>query len=197
MNNNDTITKSQLAAYKPTTAYVGTSWAVMLVGVVAYLLGLWNAQTMLLNEKGYYFAVLALGLYSAISLQKTLRDRTEGIPTTNLYYLISWVALALSIILIALGLMNATGLSLSEKGFFMMAFTMSLFAAVTIQKNTRDEAQIRTLTAPMISGDDSINNEATSEVTSNGNTTKISHSAPPETSKSLFGAVKSRMDSSE
>ena len=84
MNNNDTITKSQLAAYKPTTAYVGTSWAVMLVGVVAFLLGLWNAQSMLLNEKGYYFAVLILGLYSAISLQKTLRDRSEGIPTTNL-----------------------------------------------------------------------------------------------------------------
>ena len=38
--NNDTITKSQLAAYKPTTAYVGTSWAVMLVGVLAYLLWL-------------------------------------------------------------------------------------------------------------------------------------------------------------
>ena len=30
---NDTINKSQLAAYKPTAAYVGTSWAVMLVGV--------------------------------------------------------------------------------------------------------------------------------------------------------------------
>ena len=151
--NNDTITKSQLAAYKPTTAYVGTSWAVMLVGVLAYLLGLWNAQSMLLNEKGYYIAVLALGLYSAISLQKTLRDRSEGIPTTNMYYLISWAALGLSIALIAIGLMNAGSLSLSEKGFYMMAFTMSLFAAVTIQKNTRDEAQIRTLTAPMFSTD--------------------------------------------
>lgn len=189
MNNNDTITKSQLAAYKPTTAYVGTSWAVMLVGVVAYLLGLWNAQTMLLNEKGYYFAVLALGLYSAISLQKTLRDRTEGIPTTNLYYMISWAALALSIALIALGLFNAEGLSLSEKGFFMMAFTMSLFAAVTIQKNTRDEAQIRTLTAPMLTlnenGANKINNKITNQT------------ADSSSGKSLFGSVKSRLDSSD
>ena len=189
MNNNDTITKSQLAAYKPTTAYVGTSWAVMLVGVVAFLLGLWNAQSMLLNEKGYYFAVLILGLYSAISLQKTLRDRSEGIPTTNLYYLISWAALGVSIALIALGLMNATGLSLSEKGFYMMAFTMSLFAAVTIQKNTRDEAQIRALTAPMVTVDDNIDI----------NTAKISSSSQlePEALKSLFGSVKSRMNSSE
>lgn len=184
--NNDTITKNQLAAYKPTTAYVGTSWAVMLVGVLAYLLGLWNAQSMLLNEKGYYIAVLALGLYSAISLQKTLRDRSEGIPTTNMYYLISWAALGLSIALIAIGLMNAGSLSLSEKGFYMMAFTMSLFAAVTIQKNTRDEAQIRTLTAPMITTDTQ-------------NSTKIGHqeSRDSDTGKSLFGAVKSRMEGSD
>ncbi|GAF61982.1 MULTISPECIES: inner membrane protein YiaA [unclassified Psychrobacter] len=184
--NNDTITKSQLAAYKPTTAYVGTSWAVMLVGVLAYLLGLWNAQSMLLNEKGYYIAVLALGLYSAISLQKTLRDRSEGIPTTNMYYLISWAALGLSIALIAIGLMNAGSLSLSEKGFYMMAFTMSLFAAVTIQKNTRDEAQIRTLTAPMITTDTQ-------------SSTKIGHqeSRDSDTGKSLFGAVKSRMEGTD
>lgn len=181
--NNDTITKSQLAAYKPTTAYVGTSWAVMLVGVLAYLLGLWNAQSMLLNEKGYYIAVLALGLYAAISLQKTLRDRSEGIPTTHLYYLISWVALGLSIALIAIGLLNAGGLSLSEKGFYMMAFTMSLFAAVTIQKNTRDEAQIRALTASTITAD-------------NEGSAKIVHqeSRESDTTKSLFGTVKSRME---
>lgn len=182
--NNDMITKSQLAAYKPTTAYVGTSWAVMLVGVLAFLFGLWNAQSMLLNEKGYYLAVLALGLYAAISLQKTLRDRAEGIPTTNLYYMISWAALALSVALIAIGLFNASGLSLSEKGFYMMAFTMSLFAAVTIQKNTRDEAQINTLIAPTISSDEP-------------NNAKISHQHSPDATKSLFGSVKSRRDSSE
>ena len=35
------------------------------------------------------------------------------------------------------GLWNAT-LTLSEKGFYGMAFTLSLFAAITVQKNTRD-----------------------------------------------------------
>ena len=183
---NDMITKSQLAAYKPTTAYVGTSWAAMLIGVFAFLLGLWNAQSMLLNEKGYYLAVLALGLYAAISLQKTLRDRAEGIPTTNLYYMISWAALALSIILITIGLFNAAGLAFSEKGFYMMAFTLSLFAAVTIQKNTRDEAQIRTLTAG-------------SEGLELDHSSKITRQKPldSDTEKSLFGSVRSRRDSSE
>ncbi len=183
---NDTISKNQLAAYKPTTAYVGASWAVMLVGVLAYLFGLWNAQSMLLNEKGYYFAVLILGLYAAISLQKTLRDRSEGIPTTMLYYWISWAALGISVVLIAIGLLNAGGLSLSEKGFYMMAFTMSLFAAITIQKNTRDEAQISALTAPMLN----VNSDSTAKVTQQ-------KAGSSESGKSLFGAVKSHIDSSE
>lgn len=178
---NDTIPKSQLAAYKPTVAYVGTSWAVMMVGILAYLLGLWNATGMLLNEKGYYLAVLVLGLYSAISLQKTLRDRAEGIPTTQLYYLISWAALVISIALIVVGLMNAGSLSLSEKGFYLMSFTMSIFAAVTIQKNTRDTVQIQALTAPL------------AEVNEDKNSKRIE--APhSESQTSLFGAVKSRID---
>lgn len=36
------------------------------------------------------------------------------------------------------GLYNAGSIILSEKGFYGMAFTLSLFAAVTIQKNIRD-----------------------------------------------------------
>ena len=141
---------------------------------------------MLLNEKGYYLAVLALGLYAAISLQKTLRDRAEGIPTTQLYYMISWAALALSVVLIAIGLLNAGGLSLSEKGFYMMAFTMSLFAAVTIQKNTRDEAQINALIAPTLHLKNASNH-----------TNTVSQQNPPESGKSLFGSVKSRLDSKD
>ena len=179
---NDSIPKSQLTAYKPTIAYVGTSWAVMMVGILAYLLGLWNAAGMLLNEKGYYLAVLVLGLYSAISLQKTLRDRAEGIPTTQLYYLISWAALAVSIALIIIGLMNAGSLSLSEKGFYLMSFTMSIFAAVTIQKNTRDTVQIQALTAPAIGHDKG---------------SKRIESPHSESKTSLFGTVKSQINSKE
>ncbi|MDO4896115.1 MAG: YiaA/YiaB family inner membrane protein [Moraxella sp.] len=47
---------------------------------------------MMLNEKSYYLAVLALGLYSAISLQKTIRDKAENIPVSGMYYGISWGA---------------------------------------------------------------------------------------------------------
>ena len=140
MNNNAGDYKVE--AYRPTSTYVGASWAVMLVGVLAYLIGLWNAEALQLSEKGYYVAVLALGLYAAISLQKTLRDKSENIPTTDIYYMISWAAFAVAIILMIVGLYNADTLSFSERGFYIMSFTLSLFAAVTIQKNTRDQAQV-------------------------------------------------------
>lgn len=127
---------------EPTAAFVGASWGALLVGVTAYLIGLFNAS-MELNEKGYYFAVLVFGLYSAVSLQKAVRDREEGIPVTNIYYGISWLALIIAISLMAIGLYNAGSIILSEKGFYAMAFVLSLFAAITVQKNIRDTQRAR------------------------------------------------------
>lgn len=121
---------------KPSNAFVAASWATLLTGMTAYLIGLWNADT-LLNEKGYYFAVLMFGLFSAISLQKSVRDQLEGIPVTNIYYGLSWFSTLLAIVLLTVGLWNAD-LLLSEKGFYGMSFLLSLFAAIAVQKNTRD-----------------------------------------------------------
>ena len=91
-----------------------------------------------LNEKGYYFTILLFGLFSAVSVQKSVRDRLEGIPVTDIYYGISWFTTITSILLLVIGLWNAD-LELSEKGFYGMAFTLSLFAAIAVQKNTRDK----------------------------------------------------------
>lgn len=121
---------------RPTAAFVGASWAALLVGGGTYLAGLWNGQ-MQLNEKGYYFTLLMYGLFSAVSLQKSVRDRLEGIRVTGIYFGLCWLSLALAIALLAVGLWNAT-LASSEKGFFAMSFLLSLFAAVAVQKNTRD-----------------------------------------------------------
>jgi uncharacterized membrane protein YiaA len=126
-------------AQRPTGAFIGASWAALLVGAVVYLMGLWNAQ-MLLNEKGYYFTLLMYGLFSAVSLQKSVRDRLEGIPVTGIYYSLCWVSLGLAVLLLTVGLWNAT-LAASEKGFYAMAFLLALFGAVAVQKNIRDVAQ--------------------------------------------------------
>ena len=113
---NDLKVKEERKEGEPTLAFKGASWAALLVGVASYLIGLFNA-TMQLNEKGFYFAVLVFGLYSAISLQKAVRDKDEGIPVTNIYYGLSWFALIASIALMAIGLYNAGSIILSEKDF--------------------------------------------------------------------------------
>lgn len=123
---------------RPTGAFIGASWAALLIGAITYLVGLWNAQ-MQLNEKGYYFTILMYGLFSAVSLQKSVRDRLEGIKVTGIYFGLCWISLGMSILLLGVGLWNAT-LSSSEKGFYAMSFLLSLFAAVAVQKNVRDVA---------------------------------------------------------
>jgi uncharacterized membrane protein YiaA len=134
----EVVTKSKeiLIVQKPTSAFVGAAWLSLLTGMVSFCIGLWNAQ-MQLNEKGYYFTILLFGLFTVISVQKSVRDRAEGIPVTDMYYGISWFTTITSITLLIIGLWNAD-LELSEKGFYGMSFLLSLFAAITVQKNTRD-----------------------------------------------------------
>ena len=79
------------------------------------------------------------GLFSAVSLQKSVRDQLQGIPVTGIYFGLCWFSLGLTIVLLAVGLWNAS-LTLSEKGFYAMSFVLSLFAAVAVQKNVRDVA---------------------------------------------------------
>ena len=123
---------------RPTGAFVGASWLALLIGAVVYLMGLWNAK-MALNEQGYYFTVLMYGLFSAVSLQKSVRDRLEGIKVTGIYFGLCWLSLGICITLLSVGLWNST-LASSEKGFYAMSFLLSLFGAVAVQKNTRDIA---------------------------------------------------------
>jgi uncharacterized membrane protein YiaA len=122
----------------PSSACIAASWIALIAGIASFLIGLYNAE-MQLNEKGYYFTVLMYGLFSAISLQKVVRDQLENIPVTNIYYGLAWFSTILSILLLIIGLWNAT-LTLSEKGFYGMSFLLSLFAAIAVQKNTRDSA---------------------------------------------------------
>lgn len=131
---------NQHTVTRPSAAFVGASWASMMAGVAAFLIGLWNAQ-MQLNEKGYYLTILLYGCFAAVSLQKTLRDRAEGHAVTGMYLNLCWVSLAASVLLLAVGLWNAALLP-SEKGFYGMSFVLTLFAIVAVQKNVRDLAAI-------------------------------------------------------
>ncbi len=118
-------------------AFAIASMAAMAVGTAGYLVGLWNAE-MHMSEKGFYFTILAFGMYSAISIQKCVRDRAEGIQVSQIYLGLSWAAIATAIGLLVIGLYNANTLALSEKGFYGIAYVLCIFTAVTVQKNTRD-----------------------------------------------------------
>ncbi len=121
---------------KPSSAFIGASWVALGTGMIGYLIGLWRSE-MLLNEKGYYFTVLMYGLFSVVSLQKAVRDRIEDVPVTDIYFGLAWFSSLLSILLLTIGLWNAALLP-SEKGFYAFSFLLSLFAVITVQKNTRD-----------------------------------------------------------
>ena len=122
--------------HKPTSAYIGATWGIVIIGLLSYCIGLWNAN-MELNEKGYYFSILLMGVYAVISLQKVVRDKAENIKVSDMYYGISWVVVIASLLLLIIGLRNAD-LALSEKGFYGISYLLSLFGAITVQKNMRD-----------------------------------------------------------
>ena len=121
---------------RPSSAFIGVSWTALLIGTVVYLMGLWNS-TMALNEKGYYFVLLMYGMFATVSLQKSVRDRLEGLRVSDQYYAIAWASVGICVVLLAFSLFRAT-LEMSEKGFFAMAYLMCLFGVTAVQKNTRD-----------------------------------------------------------
>lgn len=133
------MAKPTLAPQKPTGAFIGASWAALLSGVIGYFVSLWNANSMELNEKGLYFAIIFSGLFAVVSVQKTIRDRAEDIPVTNIYYGLAWTAVIVSLGLLVVSLWNAE-LLLSEKGVYGYTMLLSLFAAIAVQKNVRDLA---------------------------------------------------------
>ena len=126
---------------RPTSAFIAASWVALLAGAVGFMIGLWNAN-MPLHEKGYYLVILLYGLFSAASLQKTVRDQLEEIPVTAIYYGLCWASMAVCIVLLLISLWNAE-LTTSEKGFYIMSFLLSLFGVVATQKNIRDLNYLR------------------------------------------------------
>lgn len=123
---------------RPTAAFVGASWVALVIALLAYGVGLWNAE-LDPAEKGFLGTLLLLGLFSAIAVQKSVRDRAEGVPVTGIFLGLAWAMVLTSLVLVSIALGNAP-MELSEKGFFGLSFTMALFSVVAVQKNVRDLA---------------------------------------------------------
>lgn len=128
---------------KPSSAFVAASWLTLLAGVITYCVGLFNAASTSISmfEKGFYFAILMYGIFSAVSLQKAVRDKLENLKVTNIYMGIAWFSTFLSVFLLVVGLWNSS-MANSEKGFYAMSFILALFASVAVQKNIRDTPDV-------------------------------------------------------
>jgi uncharacterized membrane protein YiaA len=134
---------------KPSFAFVTLSWIAALAGVVLYGSMLFNSSALTWSDKNFFTAILVFAVYAAISVQKIVRDRLEGVPFTNLYYGVSWLAVIVAIGLFVNGLFNVN-ISLSERGFYGMAMLLTLFGAIAIQKNTRDLAAPEQQATPVL-----------------------------------------------
>lgn len=137
--------RKALSPLRPSAAFIGISWVALLVGATSFLIGLYNAE-MLLSAKGFYLTLLMYGLFSAVAVQKAVRDRLEGVPVSALFVGLAWASVAAVLVLLSVGLWNAELLR-SEKGFYAMSFLLSMFAAVAVQKNVRDTAAADALAA--------------------------------------------------
>lgn len=122
---------------KPTGAFIGAAWVALALAVVVYFISLWRAD-MDSFEKGFFLGAFFFGLVSAVGLQKSVRDRHEGVPVTTIYLGVSWLGLAISLAMLAWGLWNSPLLP-SENGLYGMTFAMAVFATVVVQKNVRDQ----------------------------------------------------------
>jgi uncharacterized membrane protein YiaA len=80
------------------------------------------------------------GRMAAKDSRTSKRSNLTAWGLTDIYYGLSWFSTILSIILLTVGLWNATLLP-SEKGFYAFAFLLAMFGAIAVQKNTRDSQQ--------------------------------------------------------
>lgn len=113
----------------------------LVLGVALMGVGLLNAS-LVLAEKGYYAINYVFGLFALVSYQKGVRDKYEGLPVSNAYQVVALSCTLGSLGLLAIGLLNADGLALSEKGYFLAVSLLSFFSAIVLQKTIRDHEAV-------------------------------------------------------
>jgi uncharacterized membrane protein YiaA len=76
--------RDKLENLKVTDVYYGLSWFSTILAVVLLIIGLWNAE-LLPSEKGFYAFSFVLAMFSAVAVQKNVRDiqAADQEPTTH------------------------------------------------------------------------------------------------------------------
>ena len=121
-------------------AFDAFAWLALLGGIAVYVIGLFRSR-MELNEMGFYFAVLILGLFATISVQEVLRNRYENIPVSGVYFSLAMMALASALTMFIIALFRVDLLP-SEVGFYGISYFLTLFGAICVQKMVRDRENL-------------------------------------------------------
>lgn len=76
--------RDKMENLKVTDVYYGLSWFSTILAVVLLIIGLWNAE-LLPSEKGFYSFAFILSMFSAVAVQKNVRDiqASEQEPTPH------------------------------------------------------------------------------------------------------------------
>jgi len=131
---------------KPTAAFVGAGWTALAIFATTYLIAI--ARMGIPDvEAFFYITVFLFGIFGVIALTKAIRDREEGIPVTGAFIGASWAGTLTPMILMAVYLLNVSGLNELQRGLLFLTFIAGVFAMVVVQKNFRDVADYNKATA--------------------------------------------------
>ena len=109
-------------------------------GITVYVIGIFRSR-MEVNEMGFYFAVLILGLFATVSVQEVLRNRYENIPVSGVYFSLALLALVSALTMFIIALIRVELLP-SEVGFYGISYFLTLFGAICVQKMVRDREDL-------------------------------------------------------
>lgn len=119
------------------------TWAAFIVAFSFTLIAIWNTEWQLV-EKGFYTIVLGWITFSAFSLVKTLRDKSEGLKVSGEYIFLAWLSTLASFGIGMIAIWN-TEWVLVEKGYYWLGLLFVSYTAFALSKEIRDRQDYKEL----------------------------------------------------
>ncbi len=130
----------RFAVPPPSAAWQGVSWFAFALGAIVYLYAVWYAPGISVGERYFLYTAALFSLYGCLGVSKVVRDRTEGIPVTPLFYGLSFVAAITPFALVSYNMLFDSTLPASSRTLLGMSFSLTAYATLGIAKNERDKA---------------------------------------------------------
>ena len=133
----------RFAVPPPSGAWQGVSWFAFGLGAIVFLYGVWYAPGISVGERYFLYTAALFSLYGCLGVSKVVRDRTEGIPVTALFYGLSFVAAIAPFALVSYNMLFDSLLPVTSRTLLGMSFALTAYATLGIAKNERDKACVK------------------------------------------------------